>query len=153
MCNYPMITVLWSVFMISSSMEQQAAGKQQVSSRWAATSVCPLERMIKYILKNQRDKKKWTVSSRTAPKQWNCSITKSCGDAKLELFPGARPPDTTFTSWYDLTLALVETVLHLPISTAQVYPTLGVARWCSCLIAKLVNKTPITFGRMVDVAN
>ena len=25
-------------------------------------------------------------------------ITKSCGDAKLELFPGARPPDTTFTS-------------------------------------------------------
>ena len=51
--------------------------------------------------------KNWTFSSRTAPKQWNCSITKSCGDAKLELFPGARPPDTTFTSWYDLTLALI----------------------------------------------
>ena len=44
---------------------------------------------------------------RTAPKRRNRSITKSCGDAKLELFPGARPPDTTFTSWYDLTLALV----------------------------------------------
>ena len=41
------------------------------------------------------------------PKQWNHSITKSCGDAKIELFPGARPPDTTFTSWCDLTLALV----------------------------------------------
>ena len=26
----------------------------------------------------------------------NCSITKSGGDAKVELFPGARPPDTTF---------------------------------------------------------
>ena len=34
------------------------------------------------------------------------------GDAKLELFPGARPPDTTFTSWYDLTLALVWTMIN-----------------------------------------
>jgi hypothetical protein len=46
----------------------------------------------------------WTFSRRTAQKQWNISITKSCGDAKLELFSGERPPDTT---WYDLTLALV----------------------------------------------
>ena len=51
--------------------------------------------------------KNWTFSRRTAPKRRNCSITKSCGDAKLELFAGARPPDTTSTSWYDLTLALV----------------------------------------------
>jgi hypothetical protein len=28
---------------------RQAASKQQASSRQAATSVCPLERMIKYI--------------------------------------------------------------------------------------------------------
>ena len=35
------------------------------------------------------------------------SITKSCDDAKLELFPGARPPDTTFRNWYDLNRALV----------------------------------------------
>ena len=63
--------------------------------------------MIKYIFKNQR-KKKCTFSRRTAPKRRNRSITKSCGDAKIELFPGARPPDTTFTSWYDLTLALVQ---------------------------------------------
>ena len=60
--------------------------------------------------------KNWTFSRRTAPKQWNRSITKSCGDAKLELFPGARPPDTTFTSWYDLTLALVG---YIMISMSQ----------------------------------
>ena len=48
--------------------------------------------------------KNWTFSRRTAPKQWNLSITKSCGDAKRDFFSGERPPDTT---WYDLTLALV----------------------------------------------
>ena len=35
------------------------------------------------------------------PKTMKLFITKSCGDAKLELFPGARPPDIpdmTFTS-------------------------------------------------------
>ena len=47
------------------------------------------------------------------PKTMKLFITKSCGDAKLELFPGARPPDTTFTSWYDLTLALVWNIQHL----------------------------------------
>jgi hypothetical protein len=57
--------------------------------------------------KNQRDTKNWTFSRRTALKQWNRSITKSCDDAKLELFPGARPPDTTFRNWYDLNRALV----------------------------------------------
>ena len=56
----------------------------------------------------------WTFSRRTAPKPRNCSITKSCGDAKIELFPGARPPDTTFTSWYDLTLALVKSEISSP---------------------------------------
>ena len=45
---------------------RQAAGKQQASSRQAATSVCPLERMIKYIFFNQCNK-------------------------KIELFPAARP--------------------------------------------------------------
>ena len=46
------------------------------------------------------------------PKTMKLFITKSCGDAKLELFPGARPPDTTFTSWYDLTLALVDIYIY-----------------------------------------
>ena len=55
---------------------------------------------INIYLKNHPNESKYTI-------HWNCSTTKSCGDAKLELFPGARPPDTTFTSWYDLTLALV----------------------------------------------
>ena len=49
---------------------------------------------------------------RTALKQWNRSITKSCDDAKLELFPGARPPDTTFRSWYDLTQAVLPSGIH-----------------------------------------
>jgi hypothetical protein len=35
---------------------------------------------------------------RTAPKRRHRSITKDCGDAKLKFFPGARPPDTTFTN-------------------------------------------------------
>ena len=109
----------------SSSMEQQAAGKQQGSSRQAAGKQQASSRQAAgkqqassnqrlppwkndqiYFLKINAIKKR-TFSSRTAPKQWNRSITKSCGDAKIELFPGARPPDTTFTSWYDLTLALV----------------------------------------------
>ena len=89
----------------------QAAGKQQASSRQAAgkqqPAFAPLKEWSNIFLKNQRNKKKWTFSRRTAPKRRNRSITKSCGDAKIELFPGARPPDTTFTSWYDLTLALV----------------------------------------------
>ena len=49
----------------------------------------------------------------------------SCGDAKIELFPGARNPDTTFMSWYGLTLAFVtwqspnrhRTVVHSEIRT------------------------------------
>ena len=50
---------------------QQAAAsssQQQASSKQAATSVCPIERMIKYYIsfKNQRN-------------------------TKIELFPGARP--------------------------------------------------------------
>ena len=82
----------------------QAAGKQQASSnqhlpRWKNDQI--------YLKKINAIKKKWTFSRRTAPKRRNRSITKSCGDAKIELFPGARPTDTTFTSWYDLTLALV----------------------------------------------
>ena len=53
------------------------------------------------------------------PKTMKLFITKSCGDAKLELFPGARPPDTTFTSWYDLTLALVPPISNSPIMTPK----------------------------------
>ena len=86
--------------------QQQAAGKQQASSN---QHLPPWKNdQIKFYKSTQYTN--WTFSRRTAPKQWNRSITKSCGDAKIELFPGARPPDTTFntfTSWYDLTLALV----------------------------------------------
>ena len=97
----------------SKQQQQQAAGKQQQasSSKQAASkqqpAFAPLKEWTNISFKNQRDTQKWTFSRRTALKQWNRSITKSCDDAKLELFPGARPPDTTFRSWYDLTLALV----------------------------------------------
>ena len=88
---------------------RQAAGKQRASSRQAAgkqqPAFAPLKEWSNIFLKINA--KKCTFSRRTAPKRRNRSITKSCGDAKIELFPGARPPDTTFTSWYDLTLALV----------------------------------------------
>ena len=92
-----------------SSKEQQASSKQAESKQKAATSVCSVERIMKYNISfiKSTQYKNWTFSRRTAPKQWNRPITKSCGDAKLELFPGARPPDTTSTSWYDLTLGLV----------------------------------------------
>ena len=97
----------------SNSKQQQAAGKQQASSsRQASASkqqpaFAPLKEWTNISFKNQRDTKNWTFSRRTALKQWNRSITKSCDDAKLELFPGARPPDTTFRNWYDLNRALV----------------------------------------------
>ena len=96
----------------AASSRQAAAGKQQASSSKQAASkqqpaFAPLKEWTNISFKNQRDTQKWTDSRRTALKQWNRSITKSCDDAKLELFPGARPPDTTFRSWYDLTLALV----------------------------------------------
>ena len=89
-----------------TSSSRQAAGKQQASSN---QRLPPWKNNQIYFLKINAIKK-WTFSSRTAPKQWNRSNTKSCGDAKLELFPGARPPDTTFASWYDLTLALVSSI-------------------------------------------
>ena len=97
----------------SKQQQQQAAGKQQqASSRQAAASkqqpaFAPLKEWTHISFKNQRDTKNWTFSRRTALKQWNRSITKSCDDAKLELFPGARPPDTTLRNWYDLNRALV----------------------------------------------
>ena len=85
---------------------RQAAGKQQQasSSRQAAASkqqpaFAHLKEWTNISFKNQRDTKNWTFSRRTALKQWNRSITKSCDDAKLELFPGARPPDTTLRNW------------------------------------------------------
>ena len=98
----------------SKQQQQQAAGKQQQasSSRQAAASkqqpaFAPLKEWTNISFKNQRDTKSWTFSRRAALKQWNRSITKSCDDAKLELFPGARPPDTTLRNWYDLNRALV----------------------------------------------
>ena len=96
----------------SKQQQQQAAGKQQASSRQAAASkqqpaFAPLKEWTHISFKNQRDTKNWTFSRRAALKQWNRSITKSCDDAKLELFPGARPPDTTLRNWYDLNRALV----------------------------------------------
>ena len=51
--------------------------------------------------------KHWTFPRRTASKQWNNRIIKSYDDFKIEPFPGARPPDTIFSGWYDLTLVLV----------------------------------------------
>ena len=98
----------------ATASSRQAAGKQQQasSSRQAAASkqqpaFAPLKEWTNISFKNQRDTKNWTFSRRTALKQWNRSITKSCDDAKLELFPGARPPDTTLRNWYDLNRALV----------------------------------------------
>jgi len=76
----------------SRKQQQAAASKQQ-----PAFAPCK-----EWTNKDQRDTKNWTFSRRTALKQWNRSIAKSCDDAKLELFPGARPPDTTLTSWHDL---------------------------------------------------
>ena len=92
----------------SSSKQQQAAGKQQqAAASKQQPAFAPLKEWTNISFKNQRDTKNWTLSRRTALKQWNRSITKSCDDAKLELFPGARPPDTTFRNWYDLNRALV----------------------------------------------
>ena len=84
----------------TASSRQAAAGKQQ-------PAFAPLKEWTNISFKNQRDTKNWTFSRSTALKQWTISITKSCDDAKLELFPGARPPDTTFRNWYDLNRALV----------------------------------------------
>ena len=98
----------------TASSRQAAAGKQQQasSSRQAAASkqqpaFAPLKKWTNISFKNRRDTKNWFFSRSTALKQWTISITKSCDDAKLELFPGARPPDTTFRNWYDLNRALV----------------------------------------------
>ena len=97
----------------TASSRQAAAGKQQASSsRQAAASkqqpaFAPLKEWTNISFKNQRDTKNWTFSRRAALKPWNRSITKSCDDAKLELFPGARPPDTTLRNWYDFNRALV----------------------------------------------
>jgi len=82
---------------------QQAAAsssQQQASSKQAATSVCPIERMIKYYIsfKNQRNTKIELFPGAQPKNNEIVQLLKSCGDAKLELFPGARPPDTTFTS-------------------------------------------------------
>ena len=98
----------------SSSRRQQqgAASKQQASRKQAESSNQRLPRWknneIQYKFYKSTQYKNWIFSRRTAPKQWNRPITKSCGDAKLELFPREkRPPDTTSTRWYDLTLGLV----------------------------------------------
>ena len=57
---------------VSSSKQQQVAGKQQGSSRQAAgkqqPALPPWKNDQIYVLKNQRHKKKWTFSRRTAPK-------------------------------------------------------------------------------------
>ena len=60
----------------SRKQQQAAASKQQ-------PAFAPLK---EWTNKDQRDTKNWTFSRRTALKQWNRSITKSCDDAKLELF-------------------------------------------------------------------
>ena len=89
----------------SKQQQQQAAGKQQQasSSRQAAAS----KQQPAFAPLKEWTHVNWTFSRSTALKQWTISITKSCDDAKLELFPGARPPDTTFRNWYDLNRALV----------------------------------------------
>ena len=94
----------------SNSKQQQqqaAASSRQASASKQQPAFAPSKEWTNISFKNQRDTKNWTFSRRTALKQWNRSITKSCDDAKLELFPGARPPDTTFRNWYDLNRALV----------------------------------------------
>ena len=92
----------------TASSRQAAAGKQQqAAASKQQPAFAPLKEWTNISFKNQRDTKNWTFSRSTALKQWTISITKSCDDAKLELFPGARPPDTTFRNWYDLNRALV----------------------------------------------
>ena len=91
----------------TNSRQQAAASSRQAAASKQQPAFAPLKEWTNISFKNQRDTKNWTLSRRTALKQWNRSITKSCDDAKLELFPGARPPDTTFRNWYDLNRALV----------------------------------------------
>ena len=92
-----------------AASKQQASSKQAESKQKAATSVCPVERIMKYNISfiNQRNTKIELVLGARPQNNEIVQLPKGCGDAKLELFPGARPPDTTSTSWYDLTLGLV----------------------------------------------
>ena len=47
---------------------------------------------------NQRNTKIELVRGARPQNNEIVQLPKGCGDAKLELFPGARPPDTTSTS-------------------------------------------------------
>ena len=89
----------------SSSKQQQQ--QQASSSRQAAAGKQASKQQPAFAPLKEWTHVNWTFSRSTALKQWTISITKSCDDAKLELFPGARPPDTTFRNWYDLNRALV----------------------------------------------
>ena len=89
------------------NISKQASSSRQAAASKQEPAFAPLKEWTNISFKSQRDTKNWIFSRRTALKQWNRSITKSCDDAKLELFPGARPPDTTFRNWYDLNRALV----------------------------------------------
>ena len=78
---------------------------------------------------------------------------------KLELFPGARPPDTISTSWYDLTLGLVgsnrimstkhcaqrkkvfESITHQIKNYQNLYETLR-ARRCDTTSGRLIRLKP-----------
>ena len=68
----------------SKQQQQQAAGKQQQasSSRQAAAS----KQQPAFAPLKEWTHVNWTFSRSTALKQWTISITKSCDDAKLELF-------------------------------------------------------------------
>ena len=73
----------------SRSKSREAAGKQRQEANSRQASSCN-QRMPPW-----KNDQKYVIC-----------IQNQC-NTKIELFQGARPPDTTFTSWYDLTLALV----------------------------------------------
>ena len=57
-------------------------------------------------------------------KEWSNLSFKNQRDTQIELFSGTRPPDTTFTSWYDLALALVDdprSGMLNPMSVKHIY--------------------------------
>ena len=66
-----------------SNSKQQASSSRQAAASKQQPAFAPLKEWTNISFKNQRGTKNWTFSRRTALKQWNRSITKSCDDAKL----------------------------------------------------------------------
>ena len=76
---------------------RQPAGKQQASSRQAAASNQASSRQAARKQASKQASKQQTSSSRQA-EQASSSNQCMALETRIELFPGARPPDTIFTS-------------------------------------------------------